>query len=220
MNLISDTGPTSCRTTSETSTWPPFAFPATRAAMLTAAPKKSPASSTTSPVLMPIRMRRRRWGFAFVYSEIARWMSSAHSTAWRVEPKLTMTPSPRPLIRRPACSAIFSPTMVSYAFMISCDSVKPRVDRRFVEPSTSVNMIATVPSVCPVARLPMIVSTVSGALMSMFCPSPCATSRSSDAPALKPASPCGYLTISSSPASTACRSSRPADSFDRWFGAA
>ena len=31
--------------------------------------------------------------------------------------------------------------------MISCDSVKPRVDSRFVEPSTSVNITETVPSV-------------------------------------------------------------------------
>ncbi len=147
-------------------------------------------------------------------------MSIAHSTAWRVDPKLTMTPSPSPLIRRPACSEIFSPTIVSYAFMISCDSVKPRVDKRFVEPSTSVNMIATVPSVWPVARLPMIVSALRGWLMSTFCPRPRATSRSSEGPALNPASPCGYLTTSSSPASTACLSSRPADSLESLLGLA
>ncbi len=46
--------------------------------------------------------------------------------------------------------------------MISCDSVKPRVESRLVEPSTSVSMIVTVPSVWPVERLPMMVSTLSG----------------------------------------------------------
>ena len=30
--------------------------------------------------------------------------------------------------------------------MISCESVKPRLDSIWVEPSTSVNMIVTVPS--------------------------------------------------------------------------
>ena len=152
--------------------------------MLTAAPKKSPASSTTSPVLMPMRILSCRCGLAALYVVIAFWMSSAHSTAWRVDPMLAIMPSPRPLMRRPACSVTFSPTIVSYAFMISCDSVKPRVDSSWVEPSTSVNMIDTVPSVWPEPRLPMMVSAVSGSLALTLWPSPSATSLSSEGPAL------------------------------------
>ena len=66
----------------------------------------------------------------------------------------------------------------------------------------------------------MMVSAVSGDDASMGWPSPAATSRSSECPERNPASPCAYLTISSSPASVAWRSSREADSLDRWLGLA
>ena len=81
--------------------------------------------------------------------------------------------------------------IVSYTFMISCDSVKPRLDSSLVEFSTSVNMMVTVPSVCPIARLPMIVSTVRGAEALTAMPRPSATALSRSCEALKPASPCG-----------------------------
>ena len=114
-----------------------------------------------------MRILSLRSGFCLLYSVIACWMSSAHSTPWRADPKLIMKPSPRPLIRRPACRLTLSSMIVSYDFMISCEAVKPRVESSRVDSSTSVNMIVTVPSVWPTARLPMMVSAVSGAAVLM-----------------------------------------------------
>src|SRR6266567_4919076 len=66
----------------------------------------------------------------------------------------------------------------------------------------------------------MMVSGVSACAGLTCWPRPSATALSSDGSARKPASPCGYLMSCSNPASTAWRSSRPADSLLSLFGAA
>lgn len=86
--------PTSWRTTSETSTSPPAALAAMRAAALTASPTGSSGGPTTSPVFTP--MRSRGWRPA-----TAACTATANETARRGPGNNTMSASPNDLTCRP-----------------------------------------------------------------------------------------------------------------------
>ena len=96
----------SSRTTSAASTWPPSAAAQIRDASMTAAPKQSSSSHTTSPVLSPTRSASGSVIELLLCRWMACWIATAASTPSDAEPNVAITPSPRPFTSSPWCRVI------------------------------------------------------------------------------------------------------------------